>query len=180
MLPFVRAHKAWPAGFVGAVAVLVLLASAAAEAIGIHAFLGAFLAGVALTGHDAGHPDAHHATARFALGLFAPIYFVSIAMDVHFIAAVDVGLVLLLTGMACASKTGGVLVGASVARAPINRTTWAVAWGLNARGATGVVLAGIGYAAGVIDERLFVAPVTMAVMTMALAGPMINRMMPGH
>lgn len=120
-LSFVRTHTAWPTGFVGAVAVVVLLASAAAEAIGVHAFLGAFLVGVALTGHDADHPDAHDATARFALGFFAPIYFVSIAMDVDFVATVDVGLVLLLTVVACATKISGVLIGAGLARMPIDR-----------------------------------------------------------
>jgi hypothetical protein len=37
---------------------------------------------------------------------------------------------------------------------PIGRETWAVAFGLNARGATGIILAGVGLANGVIDAPM--------------------------
>jgi Kef-type K+ transport system membrane component KefB len=67
-----------------------------------------------------------------------------------------------------------VLLGAKLARMPIDREAWAIAFGLNARGATGIILAGVGRAAGVIDDRLFVAIVVMALVTSILAGPMMN------
>jgi Kef-type K+ transport system membrane component KefB len=54
---------------------------------------------------------------------------------------------------------------------PIGRETWAVAFGLNARGATGIILAGVGLANGVIDARIFVAISVMAMATSLLAGP---------
>jgi len=54
------------------------------------------------------------------------------------------------------------------------RDAWAIAFGLNARGATGIILAGVGLAAGVIDDRIFVAIVFMALVTSILAGPMMN------
>jgi Kef-type K+ transport system membrane component KefB len=57
---------------------------------------------------------------------------------------------------------------------PIDRDAWAIAFGLNARGATGIILAGVGRAAGVIDDRIFVAIVVMALVTSILAGPMMN------
>jgi Kef-type K+ transport system membrane component KefB len=68
----------------------------------------------------------------------------------------------------------GVLLGAKMARMPIDRDAWAIAFGLNARGATGIILAGVGLAAGVIDDRIFVAIVVMALATSILAGPMMN------
>ena len=37
-----------------------------------------------------------------------------------------------------------------LARMPIDRDAWAIAFGLNTRGATGIVLAGAGRSAGVI------------------------------
>ena len=61
-----------------------------------------------------------------------------------------------------------------MARMPIDRDAWAIAFGLNARGATGIILAGVGLAAGVIDDRIFVAIVVMALVTSILAGPMMN------
>jgi len=56
----------------------------------------------------------------------------------------------------------------------IDRDAWAIAFGLNARGATGIILAGVGRAAGVIDDRIFVAIVVMALVTSLLAGPAMN------
>jgi Kef-type K+ transport system membrane component KefB len=72
------------------------------------------------------------------------------------------------------SKVGSVLLGAKIAGMALDRETWAIAFGLNARGATGIILAGVGRAAGVIDDRIFVAMVVMALLTSLLAGPMMN------
>lgn len=176
-LRVLRRRTTWPTGFVGAVIVAILLASTAAESIGIHAFLGAFLVGIALSGHDVEHKEAHEVTARFALGFFAPIYFVSMAMGTDFLKSLDITLVALLIAMACTTKLAGVLLGARMSRMPLDRTAMAVAWGLNARGATGIILAGLGHAAGIIDDRMFVALVLMAVATTMIAGPMMKRSM---
>lgn len=172
-----RRRTTWPTGFLGAVAVAILLAATAAESIGLHAFLGAFLVGVALSGHDAEHREAHEVTARFALSFFAPIYFVSIAMETDFVADLDPALVIVLIVLACSTKLMGVLIGARLAGMPIDRTARAIAWGLNARGATGIVLAGVGHSSGVIDDQLFVALVLMALVTTMIAGPMMKRSM---
>ena len=55
----VRPHVAWPSGFIAVIALLVLLASSASEALGIHAFLGAFLVGVALGDARDEQKEAH-------------------------------------------------------------------------------------------------------------------------
>jgi Kef-type K+ transport system membrane component KefB len=59
----------------------------------------------------------------------------------------------------------------------IDREVWAIGFGLNARGATGIILAGVGLSNGVIDTRLFVAIVVMALVTSLLAGPMMSRLL---
>jgi len=81
--------------------------------------------------------------------------------------------------VACVSKVGAVLAGAKAAGMSVDREVWAIAFGLNARGATGIILAGVGLANGVIDARLFVAIVFMAVATSLMAGPMMNRLLRG-
>ena len=63
---------------------------------------------------------------------------------------------------------------------PLDREVWAIGFGLNARGATGIILAGVGLANGVIDERIFVAIVVMAVVTSLMAGPMMSRLLWDH
>lgn len=168
-LRYLGQRSTWPTGFIGCVAVLVLVAAAASDAVGVHAFLGAFLAGIALAGHDPRHQEAHDAMARFTLAFFAPVYFVSMALGTDFVAGFDPLLVVVLTLVACGAKVAGVLAGTAVLRLPVDRTAWTVAWGLNARGATGIVLAGVGRASGLIGDEVFVALVVMALLTTVMA-----------
>jgi Kef-type K+ transport system membrane component KefB len=48
VLRWLRAHIPWPGGFIAVMSVVVLLAAAMAETIGVHAFFGTFLVGVGL------------------------------------------------------------------------------------------------------------------------------------
>ena len=174
-----RQHVAWPRGLIGVTALLVLVASSASEALGIHAFLGAFLIGVSLGDAKELQADAHQAIGHFIMS-FAPIYFISMGMSTNFITNFDPVLVILILVAACISKLGAVLLGARAAGMPLDREAWAVAFGLNARGATGIILAGVGLANGVIDARNFVAIVVMALITSLMAGPAMSRLLWHH
>ena len=175
-LTWVRPHVAWPTGLIGLTALVVLVASSASEALGVHAFLGAFLVGVALGDTNHEHKEAHDVIGQFVMS-FAPIYFISMGMSANFITNFDLGLVLLVLVVACISKVGAVLLGARAAGMPLDREAWAIGFGLNARGATGIILAGVGLANGVIDTRIFVAIVVMALVTSLMAGPMMSRLL---
>ena len=155
-------------------AVLILVAASMTEGLGIHAFLGAFLVGAALGGQGEDHREAHDVMTRFALSFFAPIYFISMGMTTNYITNFDGPLVLVIVVVAWPANSAGCCWARSSPRMPIDREAWAIAFGLNARGATGIILAGVGRAAGVIDDRIFVAIVVMALVTSILAGPMMN------
>jgi Kef-type K+ transport system membrane component KefB len=176
-LHWVRGHVAWPTGFIAAMTLIILLAGSAAERLGIHAFLGAFLAGAALGSDDEEKNEAHDAVAHFVLSFFAPIYFVSMGLNANFVTSFDSLLVFLIVVVACVSKIGAVIVGAWLAGMPLGREALAIGFGLNARGATGIILAGVGLEYGVIDERIFVAMVVMALVTSLLSGPMIKQLL---
>jgi Kef-type K+ transport system membrane component KefB len=167
----------WPNGFVAVTTLLILLAASASEALGVHAFLGAFLIGAALSHHGQEHQEAHDIVMVFALSFFAPVYFVSMGMTTNYITNFDGLMVLVILTAALASKLGSVLLGAKLAGMAVERETWAVAFGLNARGATGIILAGVGRSAGVVDDRIFVAMVVMALVTSLIAGPMMNSLL---
>jgi Kef-type K+ transport system membrane component KefB len=179
-LEWIRGHLAWPSGYIATTGIVILVAASLTERLGIHAFLGAFLVGAALSGQGAQFREAHDVILRFALAFFAPVYFVSMGMTTNFIANFDGWLVLVILAAALTSKLGGVLVGARAAGMPLDRETWAVAFGLNARGATGIILAGVGLAAGLIDDRIFVAIAVMALATSLLAGPAMNWLLAGR
>ena len=173
-LRWVRRHVAWPSGFIAVTTLAVLVVACITEQLGIHSFLGAFLVGAALGGQSDEHQEAHDAITTFALSFFAPIYFVSMGMTTNFITNFDAVMVLLILAVALVSKLFAVLLGAKLAGMKLDRTAWAIAFGMNARGATGIILAGVGRAAGVIDDRIFVAIVVMALATSLLAGPAMN------
>lgn len=173
-LRWLKGRVTWPSGFIAVTALVVLLASSLTEGLGIHAFLGAFLIGAALGGQGDEHREAHDVITHFALSFFAPIYFISMGMTTNYITNFDWRLVGIILAVALVSKLLGVLLGARAAGMRIDRDIWAIAFGLNARGATGIILAGVGRAAGVIDDRIFVAVVVMALATSIIASPAMN------
>lgn len=173
-LPWVKARVTWPSGFIAVTAIVILFVSSVAEALGINAFLGAFLVGAALGGHADENDTPYQAMTQFVLSFFAPIYFVSMGLNANFITHFDFALVVLIFVVACVSKIGAVLLGARLAGMPLDRRTLAIGFGLNARGATGIILAGVGLENHVIDERIFVAIVVMAILTSLLSGPAIK------
>ena len=70
-------------------------------------------------------------------------------MTTNFIHNFDLTLAALILVVATISKVGAVLIGAKAAGMPLDRESWAIGFGLNARGATGIILAGVGRAAPV-------------------------------
>lgn len=168
-----------PAGYVTVATMAILVVSALTEFLGVHAFLGAFLTGVAFS---AAHGDSsragHAAFEAITLGFFAPVFFASMALSTDFIQNFRPLLVVVVLIAALSSKLVSVVIGARMAGLPIDSRAWAIAWGLNARGATGIVLAGTGLAAGLISEPLFVALIVMCIVTSLLAGPMMLRLLP--
>ena len=176
-LRLIRKRVAWPSGFIAVTSLAILVSGSISEALGIHAFLGAFLLGAALGGHDKENTEAHDVITHFVLSFFAPIYFVSMGMTTNFVTHFDALLVAVILVVACVSKVGAVLLGARIAGMKIDHQVWAIGFGLNARGATGIILAGVGLANHVIDERIFVAIVVMALITSLMAGPMMTAML---
>lgn len=176
-LHWAKSHVTWPSGFIALTALVILVAGTIAEGLGIHAFLGAFLVGIALNGNGEERDEAHNVISHFVLSFFAPIYFVSMGMTTNFITNFDGVFVLLLLVIASVAKVGSVVLGARLGGMPLSREVWAIGFGLNARGATGIILAGVGLSHGVIDERIFVAVVLMALMTSLMSGPMMNSLL---
>ncbi len=177
LLHWVREHLSWPVGFISITALVILVAGSIAEGLGINAFLGAFLVGAALSGSGQENKEAHDAISYFALSFFAPIYFVSMGMTTNFVTNFNLGLVIVILTAAFICKIVGVLIGAKAAGMPIDREAWAIAFGLNARGATGIILASVGLSNHVIDEHIFVALVITAIITSLVSGPAMKALM---
>jgi Kef-type K+ transport system membrane component KefB len=177
VLHWIKRHLSWPTSFISLTAVAMLGAAAFTEFLGIHAVFGAYLVGVALgQSLESGEAkDAHDTTYQFALSFFAPLYFVSIGLKANFAANFDLPLVLLVLVVACVGKIGGAGLGARLGGMNL-RESVAVGFGMNARGAMEIILASVALEAGLIDKRVFVALVIMAMITSMLVGPVMKRL----
>lgn len=175
-LRWMQSRPTWPNGFIGVTSVIVLLAAAMAEAIGIHAVFGAFLVGVALAQTSDRRHEAHEMVHHFVMSFFAPIYFVSVGLQADFARNFDLPLVILMLVVACLGKIGGVTLGGWLAKMPLKQAL-AVGFGMNARGAMGMILASVALEHKLIDQRIFVALIVMALVTSLSSGPFMQRLL---
>ena len=174
-LRWLKSYMPWPGAFLGITTVLILLAAACAEAIGIHAVFGAFLVGLAFSQNLEKRDEAHEMVYQFVMYFFAPLYFVSIGLKANFVASFDLVLVLAVLLVACIGKVLGVMLGLRISKMSWRQSA-VIGFALNSRGAMEMILATVARDAGLIDDRLFVALVIMALVTSVLSGPIMSRL----
>lgn len=169
-LPFVQAYTRWPAGELSFALILGLLGAAFTEWIGIHAILGAFIVGVAIGDSSHLRERSRVIIGDFVSFIFAPVFFASIGLKVDFLAHFDIVLVLVVLLMACVCKLIGGTLGARWGGMS-RQESIAVGFAMLSVGAMGIIVGMIALNAGIIDERLFVALIVMAMVTSMISGP---------
>ena len=105
---------------------------------------------------------------------FPPFFFAFIGMQIDLDAFTDpgtLGILLLVTVVAVATKFAGAWL---PARSLGNRDAVFVGLGMVPRGEVGIIIAGIGATAGVIDDDLFAVVVGMSVLTTLLVPPLLR------
>lgn len=172
-LPFLQAYSKRPGGVLGFALTLALLGAAFTEWIGIHAIFGAFLVGVAVGASPHLREHTRSVLDKFVSSIFAPLFFGSIGLRVNFIEHFDLPLVVTIILIACLCKLVGGTLGARLGGLP-GRDSLAVGFAMNARGAMEIVLGILALQAGIINDRLFVALIIMAIVTSMISGPMIR------
>jgi Kef-type K+ transport system membrane component KefB/mannitol/fructose-specific phosphotransferase system IIA component (Ntr-type) len=166
----------------GVVAFVVCLGFASAaltEWLGHGALMGAFLSGVMMGGTLATSPGRLYELERLVALVFAPLFFGSLGLHTDFAANFDPALVVAVVAIASAGKLVGCSAAARWSGLPV-REAWAVGAGMNARGAMEMAMALVALQYGIISEHLFVALVVMALVTSALAGPLMKRLLALH
>lgn len=174
VLPWVQTKLSWPGGVLGMSLGLCLLCAAFTESIGLHAILGAFIAGIAIGDSVHLREQAREIIHQFVTNFFAPLFFVSIGLKVNFIANFDITIVGIVLLIAYVGKVSGASLGAYWGGMS-KRNALAVGFGLNARGAMEIILGTLALNAGIINQPIFVALVIMALLTSLTSGPAIRR-----
>ena len=169
----VQKHTAFPGGVLNFILILGFLAAAFTEYIGIHAIFGAFIIGIAIG--DSAHlkESTRELIQQFVTNIFAPLFFVAIGLKVNFITNFDPVIVAFFIVLAFIGKVVGCSLGAHWGG--LNRNdSFAVGFGMNSRGAMEIVLGILALKAGLIDEKIFVALVIMALFTSITSAPLMS------
>ena len=175
-LPWIQAHSSWPGGILGFSLSLALLCAAFTEWIGIHAIFGAFIAGIALGDSRHLRERTRATIEQFVSFIFAPLFFAGIGLRVNFVKEFDLLLVITVLIIATLGKVIGCgLAGRMSGMA--RREAWALGFGMNARGAMEIILGLLALQYGLINERLFVALVVMALATSLMSGPLLQQVL---
>ena len=160
-------------------AVIVCLGLAAfAAQIGLAAIIGAFLAGMMVAETKDQHPIEDEVAPLYAF--FPPFFFAFIGLQVELGEFADADTLLLLAGvtvLAAATKYAGAWIGA---RSLGPRDAAFVGVGMVPRGEVGIIVAGIGRSAGVIDDQLFAVIVGMSILTTLAAPPLLRALRAGE
>jgi len=117
--------------------------------------------------------EAIRSLSRISFSVFVPIYFAVVGLKLDFSKAFSLTMLLSFLGVACAVKLFSAGLGARLAgfgwRDSVN-----LSMSLNARGGPGIVLASVGYDAGIISASFYTTLVLVAVLTSQAAGAWLD------
>jgi len=172
-LGWIQAKTEWPGGVITFAIVIALLFSALAEAIGIHAIFGAFLAGIAIGDSPRLKEHTREIIDEFINNIFAPLFFVAIGLRIDFIGDFNFLLSLLFIVIVFTGKLGGSLAAGYFSKMKI-RESFAIGSGMSASGAMGIILGLFALQFHLISGETYVSIVVTAVVTSMFSGPMIK------
>ncbi|HMJ69849.1 MAG TPA: cation:proton antiporter [Cyclobacteriaceae bacterium] len=176
ILPWMNKNLAWPGGILSVTLALCFLGASFTEYIGIHAVFGAFIIGVSVGDSEHFSERAKEIVHQFINNIFAPLFFVSIGLRVNFFANFDPVLTLIIIVIAFAGKVIGSGLGTR-----LGGFTWreslAAGFGMNARGAMEIILGLVALENGLINEKVFVSLVIMALVTSMSSGPLMKKVL---
>jgi Kef-type K+ transport system membrane component KefB/nucleotide-binding universal stress UspA family protein len=149
------------------------LAAAATEAIGVHAAFGAFVAGMVVRQIRRVQTTSLHTLEMFVMSALSPIFFAYVGLKVDLWSLTGWQLPAAVIGVAIAGKVVGCYAGGRLGR--LSRwESLALGFGMNARGAMGLIVASIGLALGLLTQEMYSTLVLVAVVTSFMA-PLLLR-----
>ncbi len=152
---------------------LALLNGAIAHVIGIHVIFGAFISGVMAGESDRITPYIREWVQDFIFGVFAPIFFVLIGMQLKLNrpeTLIPITLLIIISSVfrIAGAYWGGIIGGLG------QKNAFAVACGLNTQGTMGIIVALIGYEMAIFTEEMFTVIVIICVLTSLFVGPLLK------
>lgn len=155
----------------------LLLSAAATEWVGLHYIFGAFLFGVILphSGIERLRSEVQDRLGQMNGTLLLPVFFLvaGLNVDLSDLGAGGLGALLLILLVAISGKFTGAFVAARLNRMPVRQSA-ALATLMNTRGLTELIVLNVGLQMGFLGQDLYSLMVVMAVVTTAMAGPLLT------
>jgi Kef-type K+ transport system membrane component KefB len=165
-----------PAVFAGLL-VALLLSAAATEWVGLHYIFGAFLLGAVLPRSGTGplRREVHDRLGHMSSTLLLPVFFLvaGLQVDLSGLDAGGLGDLALILLVAVGGKFLGAFAAARANRMPVRQSA-ALATLMNTRGLTELIVLNVGLQLGFLRQGLYSLMVVMAVVTTAMAGPLLT------
>ncbi|MEA2979042.1 MAG: hypothetical protein QOF09_865 [Alphaproteobacteria bacterium] len=160
-----------------AILVIMGLMALTTHMIGVHAVLGAFVAGILVGESPILTKHIDEQLRGLIIAFFMPVFFGTAGLSADLVAVFrDPQLLLLTIGLiaiATVGKFGGAFLGGELGGLS-RREALALATGMNARGSTEVIVATIGLSMGALSQDLFTMIVTMAIVTTLAMPPTLR------
>jgi Kef-type K+ transport system membrane component KefB len=174
--PFFKKLQTKEAAF-GVLLITTIGISLIAQDIGLHFIIGTFFSGLIVYKGMIGRQNfnkVYGTISAITFGFFAPIFFTLIGIEFNVQSLLNaIPLFLSLLGVAIVTKVVAGYVGAKIVGFS-RELSLAIGFLMNGRGMVELVIAAIGFAAGVIDMTLFSIAVAIGLITSILA-PITSR-----
>ena len=144
--------------------------------IGVHTVLGAFVAGILIGESPILTRHIDEQLRGLVVGLFMPIFFSLAGLNADLTILKEPNLVILTLGLIMIASVGKFVgaFGGGALGGLTGRESLALAFGMNARGSTEVIVASVGLSMGAISQDLFTMIVAMAIATTMAMPPMLR------
>ena len=168
-------------GQLATILVGVLVSGAVTEWTGMHFIFGAFLFGAMIprSGTERLRDALIQRLEEFNTALLLPVFFIvaGLKVDLSGLGLTGLGELGLVLLAAIGGKFGGAFAAARLHRLPARKSA-ALATLMNTRGLTELIILSVGLQLGILDQKMYSIMVVMAVVTTAMAGPLLNLLYP--
>lgn len=167
----------------------VLALAAITHRLGVHAILGAFVAGLVIPRDPVHVSDIPERMDSLNRSLLLPVYFASVGLQVNAVEVIGSSAILGVGALVLAAAVAGKVVaclGVGWAGGLTLREATGFGVLMNARGVTEIVVLGAGLGVGLINQQAFTVMVVMAVVTTVAVAPLLHLLRigrgpsPGH
>ncbi|MGV3724755.1 MAG: cation:proton antiporter, partial [Actinomycetota bacterium] len=159
-----------------AVVIMMMLAAAVTQFIGVHAVLGAFAFGILLRDAPVASARVIHPIETVTSAIFAPIFFAAAGLHVNLGVLANPALLVAAITFTLAATVGKV-VGSYAGARWGGKPHWdalSVGFGTNARGAMGLIVGILGFSLGILTIDMFSLIIVMAIVTTAITPPFLR------